>query len=473
MVMLADLPEKIESSKNECLKHFSEDLARNSFLYFFVTIFALGVKRVEGRFSYGEHLEEWAYRLQTGTRTCTISARFHLKSTTVIAYWAWLLYRMEDRYNEYLYLSYSEGMASYQTKRLKRIVEALPEYFGGYKDLTDSASICRYGKDGKEFLLEPEGILNFKRGRHPKGLICDDILRDPDNVMELSILQKVERIFVEQIEPMPRDFLHVVGTPQDREDLFYKLSQTGVYDVRFYPAVKDWDAKEVLWGEQYPFEKLMQYRRSMGEKSFLKEFQCEPVRSTECFITPAKLNRIVRNRLKNYPLVGDLRFKSRTVVAGFDIGKKTHPSHLCVLAEHQGKLVQIHSKFMDGWEYKDQIAYLTQAIEKFGIQRLKYDNTRAEFEGFQEQGILPAEMEGETFGSKNQFRMATELDAEITAENLQLLNDERQKRQLLSVDCDLKAPSNSEGHGDAFWSLALAVDAWKQSQGRMIWTLGE
>jgi hypothetical protein len=69
--------------------------------------------------------------------------------------------------------------------------------------------------------------------------------------------------------------------------------------------------------------------------------------------------------------------------------------------------------------------------------------------------------------------MATELDAEITAENLQLLNDERQKRQLLSVDCDLKAPSNSEGHGDAFWSLALAVDAWKQSQGRMIWTLGE
>jgi hypothetical protein len=366
-------------------------------------------------------------------------------------------------------MSYSESMAAYQTKRLKRLIQIIPEIFGEYKDETDSASILDYTYNGRRFVLEPEGILNFKRGRHPRELICDDILRDPDNKMELAILDKIRDIFNDQIESMPTGALHIVGTPQDKEDLFYHLSQNGVYDVKTYPA---WNTATdtVLWPETFPLEDLKRRKQMMGEKSFNKEFQCMPVRTADSFISHEKYAKIENKGLKNYGL-NEGYVPSGIVCAGFDIGKKTHPSHLLVLEQIDNKLVQIHSKFMDGWDYQDQINYLNEAIEKFSIQKLEYDNTRSEFEGFEEQGQLRGEMCGEVFTSKSQFRMSTQLDVKITNGELELIADERQKRQLLSVDCDLKAPSNSDGHGDSFWSLALAIDSHQSMQGRLIWTL--
>lgn len=163
--------------------------------------------------------------------------------------------------------------------------------------------------------------------------------------------------------------------------------------------------------------------------------------------------------------------KNFTVVAGYDLGKKTHPSHLCVFAEINKKLVQIASFFMDGWNYIDQIAFCKQAIETFGIDLLAYDNTRAEFETSEERGDLPSEMTGIVFTAKSKFTMATELDKVITNKEIELLDDGRQKRQILTVDCDLKAPETSEGHGDSFFSLCLAVSAWRDAQGCPVWDL--
>jgi hypothetical protein len=181
------------------------------------------------------------------------------------------------------------------------------------------------------------------------------------------------------------------------------------------------------------------------------------------------MNTIVNKRLRNYVLNYPPTLKNRTIVAGFDIGKKTHPSHLSVFAEVKGRLIQIYSKFFDGWNYTDQIEHLRQAIEVFKIDKLMYDDTRAEFEECRERGELPPEMEGVAFTAKSKFTMATELDRVITNKELKLLNDPRQTRSILSVDCDLKAPETSEGHGDAFFSLCLAVSAWKIASGVMIW----
>jgi hypothetical protein len=159
-------------------------------------------------------------------------------------------------------------------------------------------------------------------------------------------------------------------------------------------------------------------------------------------------------------LTDNFYLKDRTIIGGLDIGKKTHPSHLSVFAQHKKKLVQIHSKFMDGWNYKDQIEYCREAINKFKMDRLLYDNTRAEFDISFEQGDLPDQMEGVTFTSKSKFSMATELDKVITNGLLELIDDDRQKRQILTVDCDLKAPETQEGHGDCFWSICLAINAF-------------
>jgi hypothetical protein len=64
--------------------------------------------------------------------------------------------------------------------------------------------------------------------------------------------------------------------------------------------------------------------------------------------------------------------------------------------------------------------------------------------------------------------MATELDKAITNKQIELLDDDRQRRQILTVDCDLQAPETSEGHGDAFFSLCLAILAWTEGEPK-IW----
>lgn len=368
-------------------------------------------------------------------------------------------------------MSYTSDLGAYHTKRLKRYIHALPELFGECRNLTDSESILYYSRKGRYFYCEPIGVLTFQRGKHPTGMILDDILKDPQVKLDISQLEKITKTFFEEIEQMPKEELHIVGTPQDQEDLFAKLEGIEIYDCKRYDAEIN-SEKGIAWWQNNPefnWASLKIKEQTIGHKAYMKEFRCTPVRGMEGFIGLNELNAIIKRKLKNYDLIRDVKLNKRDVIAGFDIGKKTHPSHLCVLTERNRELVQIHSKFMDGWNYIDQIAYLQEAIKKFGIDKLYYDNTRAEFEITFEAGDLPSEMEGIAFTAKTKFGMATELDKVITNKKIQLLADERQKRQILTVDCDLQAPETDDGHGDAFFSLCLAVLAWSDNKGQIAW----
>jgi hypothetical protein len=210
----------------------------------------------------------------------------------------------------------------------------------------------------------------------------------------------------------------------------------------------------------------------------------------EAFISLDQMNKIINSRLKNYDNLRPPFIKSRTVCGGFDIGKKTHPSHFAIFVESRRKykvvrinretgevkesmekrLIQVHSKFMDGWDYIDQIEYIKNSISAFKIDKMYYDNTRSEFESTDEAGNLPSEMEGVSFTVKEKFSMATEMDIAISQRTISLINDDRQKRQMLSVDCDLKAQETAEGHGDAFFSVALAIKAWREATSILVWS---
>lgn len=434
-------------------------------------------------------MDDLCYRLQYYNRTSSVAPRFHLKSTVVEAFIAWKLYRMEHNYNEWLYFSFTGDMGAYHTKRIKRFVEAIPEIFGEYIDLTDSEGIIHYkNPEGKVFICEPCGVFTFKRGSHPHGAICDDILRDAQVRLDIVQIEKITRIFFEEIEQMPKETLHLVGTPQDQEDLFGQLDSRAEYNSKRYDCYID-EEKHICWWEQkFNWDELERRKSTIGEKAFLKEFRCRPVRGAEGFISLTQIGKMLNSRLRNYELARPPKIKDKTIVAGFDIGKKTHPSHLGVFAVvrclfltpennmiFRDKMVQIHSKFMDGWDYTDQIDYLKQAVDIFGIDKMFYDNTRSEFEECSERGDLPSCMEGVPFTAKSKFKWATELDRSLgTTKNkssclIQILDDDRQKRQILTVDCDLKAPETSEGHGDSFFSLCLAVQAWNDTKGEIAW----
>lgn len=378
---------------------------------------------------------------------------------------------MEFRYYEIEYMGYKADLSAYLLKKLKRYIGELPEIFGDYESLTRAESILHYIKDGKEFYCQPSGILSFKRGRHPHEMICDDILKDPETKLSTKQIEEITTTFNEEIMQMPSHALHVLGTPQDTNDLFGILKNDPNFDAREYPAVVSHTDKTVLWQEHWDYDRLMERKASIGEKAFSKEFMCKPVRGLEGYFSPEQLDERINKRLKNYPHTVKPRLHEYTY-AGFDIGKKTHPSHFAVFGvNRKGILKQIHSKWMDNWDYIDQLEYLQEAIENFNIDSCFYDNTRAEFEAFRERGELPDGMFGLVFTAKNKFAMATEFDAMVTGKKIELLNDQRQKRQLLNVDNDLRAVETEEGHGDSFFSICLAITAYQQGQGLLAWNL--
>jgi len=465
------LLERTESLRTESEKNSLEKYLKNSFVHFFFLAFSVAVRRVEGKYIIPPHLKMICARLQFHNRTSTVAPRYHLKSTVVEGYVAWKLYQMARYWNEWNYMSYTSDLGAYHTKRLKRYIEALPELFGDYRSLTPAESILHYEKEGRQFVCEPEGITSFKRGKHPHGLICDDILKDPQVKLDISQLEKIKDIFFTEVEQMPTEELHLVGTPQDQEDLFAVLETKPDYDCKRYLAEVDPANQIPLWKEKFNWEELQRRKALIGEKAYMKEFMCMPVRSGESFFTLLTLNKVINNRLKNHDVIRPIRLNEWSY-GGFDIGKKSHPSHLAVFGvNRKKKLVQIHSKWMDGWDYIRQVDYCRQAIKNFKIARLEYDNTRAEFEGFREAGDLPAEMAGVEFTSKNKFAMATAFDRLLTQGNIQLLNDPRQKRQLLNVDNDLQALETEEGHGDCFFSICLAIKAFMKGRRQMVYEL--
>lgn len=434
----------------------------------------MAVRSVDGKFEYGRHIHEWCHRLRWYKKTATVAPRKHIKTTTLLGYLAWLLYRMDKNYMEWDYMSYKEDLGEYHIKRLRRYIERM-EIFSQYENLTKAENKIHMRFNGKEFVVSPAGILSFKRGKAPYGVMCDDILKDPESKLNIDVLQKIEKVFKEEVESMPTDELHVWGTPQDDADIFAYLETKPTYHTRRYPAEVDVMGKRALWPEVWPWERLQEKRQDIGDKAFSKEFNCSPVRSEEMFLSRLKVEMLTRARLKNYHPDSEPRLKEYTY-GGYDIGKKAHPSHIAVFgvkvrSGQEPVIRQIHSKWMDGWDYVDQISYCEKIIKNFRIDSLVYDNTRGELEGFKEQGLLPDGMRPLVFTNKNKFAMATQLDKLITNGQIWFLKDERQRRQMLTVDNDLHAFETDEGHGDSFWSICLAVTAFLKGQGVLAWSL--
>ena len=161
------------------------------------------------------------------------------------------------------------------------------------------------------------------------------------------------------------------------------------------------------------------------------------------------------------------------VVAGFDIGKKAHPAHFAVFEFYNNKLTMIHERWMDGWNYSNgkdynpamptQLEYIKLAIKNFKISKVYYDNTRGEFESFDEQGLLPNQMFPVVFTTKVRNSIATELDKVVEKKQIEIINNQRTIDQLCAVTNTLQCPQSSSGHGESFWTLGLATYSIKDS----------
>jgi len=437
----------------------------NDFCYFVNNVFSKSSKDFTG----GKYIDETTKFLSGNDRTIRVSARNHFKSYAFYAYFMWkLMFTGSTSDIEAHYFSFNADLASYHVNKIKSTISANP-FFADIIDSKPTAeSVLRYTWNRKHYVtLKPHGLIQFKRGIHCDCVFVDDPFQDPDNELNPSSIYKINEIFKSNILDMPHadgGILHVAGTPQTNSDFFFDKNITNRFKVKIQPAITN--EGKALWPEWMDLEELEKKRIERTDRIFKREYLCTPVYSSKGFFDKDRLiEKIVNPNLTSLD-VNIPRKTENHVIAGFDIGKKTHPSHLVIFEETNGKLIMLHQKWMDGWSYSNgaefdpaiptQLEYLKLAILNFKIQTLHYDSTRAEFESFDEQGLLPPEMIPVVFTSKSRQTMATCFDRLVEREQLEIINDDRLIGQICALTNDLQAISSTQGHGDSFWSCGLA-----------------
>jgi hypothetical protein len=433
-------------------------MSKDDFKFFLKEIFPLSYGK--GEFKEAPHTYEWGDMLQQNNKVAILSARKHLKSTTIYAFIMWLILH-NDKDLEVLYLSYKGDLAQYHTKNIKLLIQRNP-FFKEIRDATGAESILKYETPtGKRFILEPEGIMSFKRGRHPHIVICDDILADPANMLNLTVINKINKTFFEDVMSLPKEGgkCIVVGTAQHQEDLFFKLKNIDSWKWGEYHAIINEAEKKVLWNNMFPYERLIEIRnKEIGEKAFNKEYMCSPVYTEEAFFTRDMIMKCVDIKLSN-SFVNQNTEDAEMIIGGIDIGKHAHPSHFTIFKRNRaGIWIQLYERFLDGMEYINQVKFMLDVNKQLRMDLIFFDNTRGEFEGFLEQGIIDkAVWKPVRFGTTEKFSMAANFEKIVKDDRLKMINDERQIKSILSVNNDLDALETVEGHGDAFWGVSLAL----------------
>lgn len=429
-----------------------------NFSYFINHIFS----RSFDKFTEGKHVYNTVEFLGNNDRTMRVSARDHFKSTSLYAHFMYDLI-----YNpglECQYFSYNTKMAAYHGSKIKQLIEKNPFY----KDCIDlkptAEGILKYAWIEKRRLvttLTPNGLLSFKRGVHCPRIYVDDPLRDPENKLNPTVINKINRIFSTEVMGMLKQDgqLHVVGTPQTEFDFFFDKNLTRRFQVQVLPAVKDWTKKECLWPEYMPWSELMHRKRELGERVFSQEYLCKPVWTEQAWFSREKLYNVVNNSLEQEKRM----LRDSMTVLGWDVGKKVHPSHVAVFEEQRpGHWVQVYQRFLDNKSYTEQKDFVNDLCERFKVDGAGYDATRGELDSFAEKGELHNALQPIIFKLQTKHDMATNFEKMVENGEVELLNDRRMLDQILVVDNDLKALETPEGHGDSFWSIAMAL--WLASQ---------
>ena len=398
--------------------------------------------------------------IETGMNYVAVLPRFHFKSTVLgHAFSVWRLFTA-PRDCAVLYLSYSDGMAKYHISEINKEISRNPILSELLVNRNPKADFsARYYLNNKPMDIMHGGLFSFKRGMHVNGaLIADDVLRDPENPLNIGQITKVEDHFMTEslFIPLKGTPTIVLGTPMMPGDLLAKLQEDSRFKSRVLPALDPTPTRRVLMPELYSEEWLLQ-QQTARPKSFASEFMLTPHFATESYFNNEDITKCEDETLRSSPATKEYSDweSGDQIFGGFDVGKKRHPSHLVLFRKRGERIEQIHQSFLDGWSYSDQIEYLNEVADNFQLTSGYIDNTRGELE---DRGLNTRWL-AKIFSRKSKNTMAAIFEKFVHSGNLKFIKDERQKQQILSVSNELKAPNTPTGHGDAFFSIAMALEA--------------
>ena len=437
-----------------------------SFHDFLVNVWALSFEHPEyfKAWHVGQVAEDIEYCLENELNYCAVLPRFHFKSTLLgHAFSVWSLLK-SHRDAAVLYLSYSDSMAKYHISEINKTISRNPiltEWMDNRSPKADFSA--RYYVNKKPMDIRHGGLFSFKRGMHVNGaLIADDVLRDPENPLNIGQISKVEDHFLTEsmFIPLKGVPIIVLGTPMMPGDLLTKLQEDDRFFARVLPALDPVPGRRVLMPELYSEEWLLQQQKARP-KSFASEFLLQPHFTTESYFEETDITKCEDTSLRNHSAHRKYhRPENVRLYAGFDVGKKRHPSHLVIFKKEGDAVIQVHQSWLDGWNYTAQIDYLNEVVDNFDIEKGYIDNTRGELE---DRG-LDSTWWPMSFTLKSKNTMAQIFEEYVHSGRLKIFQDARQTGQILSVNNELKAPETPQGHGDAFFSIAMALLALHESE---------
>ncbi len=429
------------------------------------------ITQLQVPFKFADLHREWALLAQYNPRFCIQAPRAHLKSTVMgQGFPFWLMASVkEGEYKDGMYFSYKAELADEKVADLKRRIKDNP-YCRYWKDLKPTSQylidfLVDWGSGPiGEVTLKGSGITSATRGRHPKFVICDDILSDFSQLLGSAELKLINRIFRNTIMSLPaneNDVLGLIGTPQSYDDILYQLAQNEDWIWLLYPAVKDYKTKAVQWPEKYDFNRLMRIKKDIGPTAFEVEYQLTPVTVTDQFLTYHDLLPSIDDNLLEWDLGAEFANPASLMTyGGFDVGKKVHPSHVSVLLElPNGSLITLFQMFLDHMSYPEQVQVLNNVASRFRLARGYFDSTFNVLEDRK----LNRRWRGRIFNRKLKADVAVGFERRVFAVDddpgIVIPNDRRFLSQISQVTKDMSADENADGHGDSFWSMGLAIKA--------------
>lgn len=220
--------------------------------------------------------------------SCVMATRGVGKSLRSILYVLFKQFLYEDV--DVLWVSNIPSIARRNIRSLRRFVDS-NEILLTKKD--PNSKTAKWGDKEVQYnggYIETLSVGSTPRGAHVPLIMLDDPLRDDnrysnsymDNFVFSQLLPAVlsnkGRMTISGTPIREDDLLH--KAMNDKEDLQGKLIKDGgVSALGFYskcfPAITNWETKEVSVPERYTYDDLMRIRRSVGEMTFAREYQLQ------------------------------------------------------------------------------------------------------------------------------------------------------------------------------------------------------
>ena len=301
-----------EDAQQLILRHGRSQLGR-AVQYLCRTDFRV-FQKVELEMELGPHHYEWWNRLQTRRDICEMAPRDHGKSMSLAQ--AYPLYRAKyDHWCRDIFLLGADQPSAVENlDKIKDLLETKP---------TMRQLLPKAGKDriysrtevklSNGTTLKARSFGSRLRGRHPQLIIGDDILNE-QNSLTPENRRETRKYFMEVVLPMKDKGLPaqrakgffsqivLIGTAQDREDLYHELQKNPGFIGKKMKAVMDESKggrEVVLWPDRYTYLDLMQIKATQGALSFSKEYQNEPM-SEDTTIFPPSLFEPLLDRDLSY-----------------------------------------------------------------------------------------------------------------------------------------------------------------------------